>query len=48
MWVSAITINESSDILNYIYSKGFNAYIVGGFVRDYLLGIESTDLDITA
>ena len=23
------------------------AYIVGGFVRDYLLGIESNDIDIT-
>ena len=26
--------------------NGFEAYIVGGYVRDYLLGISSTDIDI--
>lgn len=35
------------ELLKYINSKGFNAYIVGGFVRDYLLGIDSPDIDIT-
>ena len=25
----------------------YKAYIVGGFVRDYILGIDSTDIDIT-
>lgn len=34
-------------ILEEITDKGFKAYIVGGFVRDYLLGIESNDIDIT-
>ena len=28
-------------------SRSYKAYIVGGFVRDYLLNIESNDIDIT-
>lgn len=35
------------EILNKIFDYGYEAYIVGGFVRDKLLGIESTDVDIT-
>ena len=27
-------------LIDEITSKGFKAYIVGGFVRDYILGIE--------
>jgi len=38
-----VNINE---ILNRIEDNGFEAYLVGGYVRDYLLGIESTDIDI--
>ena len=38
-----MTVNE---ILERIEENGFEAYIVGGYVRDYLLGIESTDIDI--
>lgn len=34
-------------ILNKIYDYGYQAYIVGGFVRDELLGIETNDIDIT-
>ena len=34
-------------ILNIIEDHGFSAYIVGGFVRDYLLGLDSKDVDIT-
>ena len=34
------------EILEILESKGFFAYIVGGYVRDYLLGISSTDIDI--
>ena len=34
------------DILKKIEDSGFIAYIVGGFVRDKLLNIESTDIDI--
>ncbi len=29
-----------------INKNGYEAYIVGGFVRDYILGIESNDIDI--
>ena len=29
-----------------INSHGYKAYIVGGFVRDHILGIESHDIDI--
>ena len=38
-----MTVNE---VLSRIESNGFEAYIVGGYVRDSLLGIESTDVDI--
>ena len=34
-------------LLAKIEEAGYQAYIVGGFVRDYLLGIESNDIDIT-
>lgn len=34
------------NILNKIENKGYVAYIVGGFVRDKLLNIESKDVDI--
>ena len=35
------------EILNKIHEHGYVAYIVGGFVRDYLLNIPSNDVDIT-
>ena len=35
------------NVLEALINEGFEAYIVGGFVRDYLLGIESYDVDIT-
>ena len=34
------------EVLSRIEDSGFEAYVVGGFVRDFLLGIESTDVDI--
>jgi tRNA nucleotidyltransferase (CCA-adding enzyme) len=34
-------------LLNEITSHNYKAYIVGGFVRDHLMGIESNDVDIT-
>lgn len=40
-------LNVACKVLNEITSRGYKAYIVGGFVRDYLLGIESNDIDIT-
>lgn len=40
-------LENAKKILEIITSHGFKAYIVGGFVRDYILGIESNDIDIT-
>ena len=34
------------NILKKIEDNGYEAYLVGGFVRDYLLGIKSLDVDI--
>ena len=34
-------------ILKKIESNSYEAYIVGGFVRDYLMGVKSNDVDIT-
>lgn len=39
--------NTALSILKEINSTGYIAYIVGGYVRDYLLGINSSDIDIT-
>ena len=33
-------------ILEKIESNGYEAYLVGGYVRDLLLGIKSFDIDI--
>ncbi len=40
-------LNTALDILKLINKKGYEGYIVGGFVRDRLLGIDSSDIDIT-
>lgn len=34
------------DILDRIEKYGYEAYVIGGYVRDYLLGIDSSDIDI--
>ena len=34
-------------MINTISDNGYEAYIVGGFVRDYLMGKKSNDVDIT-
>lgn len=39
-------LNTALKVLQKIEDEGFSAYIVGGFVRDYMLGIESSDIDI--
>lgn len=39
-------LEEAIKILHDITEHGYTAYIIGGFVRDYLLGIESNDVDI--
>ena len=35
------------EILKIFDDHGYSAYAVGGYVRDYLLNIESNDIDIT-
>lgn len=40
-------LDTALKLLKDITSCSYEAYIVGGFVRDYLLGIESNDIDIT-
>jgi len=37
---------EIKSVLEKIEENGYEAYVVGGYVRDYLLGIESVDVDI--
>ncbi len=39
-------LDTALKLLNMIEDHGFKAYIVGGFVRDYLLGIDSLDIDV--
>ena len=34
-------------VIEKLNNNGFEAYFVGGFVRDYLMNIDSTDIDIT-
>ena len=34
------------EVLNKLTDNGFLAYIVGGYPRDYLLGIKTKDIDI--
>lgn len=34
-------------ILNRLINHGFEAYVVGGYVRDSIIGIKSSDIDIT-
>jgi len=40
-------LDASKNVLKLIEDCGFKAYIVGGFVRDYLLSKKSNDIDIT-
>jgi len=35
------------EFINIIEDSGYKAYIVGGFVRDSLMGKQSKDIDIT-
>ena len=39
-------LKQALRILSKIEENGYKAYIVGGFVRDYVLGINSKDVDI--
>ena len=38
---------EVESVLNILHSKGFEAYIVGGCVRDSILGLSPSDWDVT-
>ena len=38
---------KGKEILKKLLDSGYQAFFVGGFVRDYLLGIETNDIDIT-
>ena len=38
--------DTSIKLLNYLSDNGFESYIVGGFVRDRLLGIDNPDVDM--
>ncbi len=40
-------LESALSILKTIENAGFEAYIVGGYVRNYILGIPSNDIDIT-
>lgn len=39
-------LEKALEILNLFNENGYEAYIVGGFVRNYVIGKESTDIDI--
>ena len=39
-------LKKALKVLSQIEENGYSAYIVGGFVRDYTLGIVSKDVDI--
>lgn len=41
-----VKINYMKEIMDKITEEGFECYIVGGYVRDYLLGYKSKDIDI--
>ena len=40
-------LDSALKLLKEFTDHSYKAYIVGGFVRDYILGIESSDIDIT-
>ena len=39
-------LEKSLELLKIFKNKGYEAYLVGGFVRDYVLGRQSNDVDI--
>ena len=40
-------LDAAIEVLNILNDNNFSAYIVGGFVRDYILNIKSNDIDLT-
>ena len=41
-------LESSLEVLKILNNNNFDAFIVGGFVRDYLLNIKSNDIDLTS
>ena len=41
-------LSSALEVLKILNNHNYDAYIVGGFVRDYLLNIESGDIDLTS
>lgn len=41
-------LDNALEILKILNDNNYDAYIVGGYVRDYMLGIESNDIDLTS
>ena len=39
-------LEKSLELLKIFKDNGYEAYLVGGFVRDYVLGRQSSDVDI--
>ncbi len=39
-------LERALGLLSLIEYEGYRAYLIGGFVRDYLMGVESSDVDI--
>ncbi len=39
-------LDTSLKVLKKLETAGFESYVVGGFVRDYIMGLESLDVDI--
>ena len=39
-------VDAGKKIISLLKTNGYDAYFVGGFVRDFLLGIKSSDIDI--
>lgn len=41
-------LDAAIEVIKILNDNSFDAYIVGGFVRDYILNIESNDIDLTS
>ena len=41
-------LNSALEVLKILNNNNYDAYIVGGYVRDYILNIDSNDIDMTS
>ncbi len=46
MWLGGNMYKKAIEVLNKFHENGYLAYIVGGYPRDFLLGINTKDIDI--